>query len=1273
MPNPKNMSGLSDEQQDVVDAMMKHQVFVRAGAGTGKTFTMVEGIVQKLREHLSDDSKKDSNFFDHVFMITFTNNAAAELKTRLRAKLLADEDEEVRKQADYVENAWVSTIHGLCSRILREHALEAGVDPQFEICSASQRYVLLQEACDEVCQKLREDERFTNLFDFFGYKSTSDINESSAPQMALAIAERMSEKIDPMNIQWVPLDKEETKRILSSNPQEIHDTWAAFIDFCENYPEPKDIKKWEGSLNTYQSDFNTYGSMLLDSQSWKRQFFAIANIGMPHGNRFTKFGAKEKYINKIKNLSAEYLVCAISYYYQEPLKAPLYELATIIKHRFDELKQEAGVLDNNDLLERCYEFLEEQRPLDVCGKFRLAIVDEFQDTNELQLKIIELLAHDDTALCFVGDAQQSIYGFRGADLDHYQKVYKKALSQKGASERNIKDSATPNKEKQGESGDVFQLKTNFRSHKHILDFVESISDDPQVIPDFLSLSVPGESHQKKPNSIEKHIQKSLYWGDSRIFLEYTVTKNIGSSKRYLAASNSQIAERIKGIIEDSDGQIKEKDIAVLTTSAKDVDAICRTLNTLGISAMRVNQHIQSVEEYNAIKILLLALANPLDTENAVVPLLMGPLFEVPANDLTLIAGNAYPVSLTDVFRLSSNQVKEVSDENLDLRTYRAFDILSSLRDRAKDMSVSQLVEYVIKQSGWLCRIADDEATRIEKAASIYRVVKILKELVDDQGYGISRAPQLFSLWMREKNGRASLLNSSLTGAVTVETIHQSKGLQYPVVVVAPNVFSSEGSDKLPLMASFNGKTYLTLKPSPSIRQLYHIVANDLSSETGIRVRESFYKHFGSRSIINGYLKLPDIEKDKLPTYKETLAALKPLTARDAYWYIQLVDKSADDEETWRKIYVAMTRAESGLIIGLPQNITKDGPADMGNFVQRFQAVLGLDAEAIPEVASKVLAINKDVDKKIDTEANSKAALKRQHTNAQTAQAAQDAQKSQSFAVAVRKDVFDPMKISSENDYSSSLTLPPFKAYEENETPLPKVPWRAMGNVGSYSSDAHQQALAEAAENITDNTIVGASSSSPGDASCSNNLWQENQNLIERVAGKDAFRFGTAFHALGELAALTRKAPTKEQILAQATLNQLNAEDAAALEKAVNAWWNSSLREEVFALPHLRPEYPFFMEADSQSNYSFTRGFIDLLAHDGKKAIVVDYKTGEQNLTEKEARSRHQLQGEWYARALLNSGFEEVSVKFILVQNEKSGAPLIVDFGTQTTKTLSQHD
>ncbi len=522
--------------------------------------------------------------------------------------------------------------------------------------------------------------------------------------------------------------------------------------------------------------------------------------------------------------------------------------------------------------------------------------------------------------------------------------------------------------------------------------------------------------------------------------------------------------------------------------------------------------------------------------------------------------------------------------------------------------------------------------------------------------------------------------------MTVETIHQSKGLQYPIVIVAGDAFSyKKPTKKQLLLTSFSGKTFLALLPNISKKELYHAVADRIQNKIQGSLVPDFFDYFDSNnkeSNLTTYLNNSRSlhERYSISDLKSLLLSERPLDPIFSARAIQLIEEEAEMQEGWRLLYVAMTRAEHALVLGIPQRISKT--ASKGSpYIERLHTVLPLRA------------MEEDSCRPIEIESPS-------FLNGEAALDPTD----KTIKVSIRTQLFDAQGQNTPTViHADPLNIPAFKAYEENEMPLAKVPWRESADVGSYSSDAHQQALIDAAEKSSESDgyrygardgdgagyrdegihnygYANSAGLGNSDASTSHEtnatqedgtrrLSKDEEGLIECVAGKAAFRFGTAFHALGELAALTRKAPTKEQILAQAALNQLNAEDANALEKAVHAWWNSSLREELFSLPYLRPEYPFFMQADSQSNYSFTRGFIDLLAYEGEKAIVVDYKTGEQNLSEKEARSRHQLQGDWYARALLNSGFEEVTVKFILVQNDKQGSPLVINFGTYTKDSL----
>ena len=115
-------------------------IVVAAGAGSGKTFTLTKRIVNALETHYVDD-------IGQVCAITFTNNAAAELKSRVKSALRACGMVEQSLKAD---DAWISTIHGMCARILRAHAVELDIDPAFKMAEGAEVDRFLDEAIDEL-------------------------------------------------------------------------------------------------------------------------------------------------------------------------------------------------------------------------------------------------------------------------------------------------------------------------------------------------------------------------------------------------------------------------------------------------------------------------------------------------------------------------------------------------------------------------------------------------------------------------------------------------------------------------------------------------------------------------------------------------------------------------------------------------------------------------------------------------------------------------------------------------------------------------------------------------------------------------------------------------------------------------------------------------------------------------------------------------------------------------------------------------------------------
>ena len=135
-----DFSTLMPQQLQVVKTLDR-PLFVSAGAGSGKTFTLTRRIVYAL----SPESGPFVEHLDQVLAITFTKDAAAEIRDRVRRALI---EEGMDEEALTVDDAWISTIHGMCSRILRAHALELGIDPEFTVLTDTDE--LMDQAVEHV-------------------------------------------------------------------------------------------------------------------------------------------------------------------------------------------------------------------------------------------------------------------------------------------------------------------------------------------------------------------------------------------------------------------------------------------------------------------------------------------------------------------------------------------------------------------------------------------------------------------------------------------------------------------------------------------------------------------------------------------------------------------------------------------------------------------------------------------------------------------------------------------------------------------------------------------------------------------------------------------------------------------------------------------------------------------------------------------------------------------------------------------------------------------
>ena len=410
--NPEQQAAVERENQDVC---------VVAGPGSGKTRVLVERFAWLTGKGVDPE---------RILAITFTEKAATELKERLASRFQS-QPEKRRK----IERAQISTIHGFCHAILREHALAAGIDPRFELLddleAASLRYEAMQETLDEVARQRPRD--FVRLAEVWPAPEMdkSLLAAHEAMRAAGKITEALGDSID-------------IDRIMADLRNQLRQALRDAADAIN--PKSDARRKKLAAIHDLLKDFDSLDDLQLQLR---------ADQIKPHGSDEEAFKAAA---NRSRKELAPLLLKAVV------LKRflPQRELLLEILRRFHDLarqkRRSAGLLDFSDLEEYTLELLRNNETIRraVAGRFEHILMDELQDTNPVQWEILSLVRQPGRFFA-VGDVNQSIYAFRHAEPQLFRD-YERSVAGRGWA--------------------IDRLENNYRTRKEILEAVSRILVSP---------------------------------------------------------------------------------------------------------------------------------------------------------------------------------------------------------------------------------------------------------------------------------------------------------------------------------------------------------------------------------------------------------------------------------------------------------------------------------------------------------------------------------------------------------------------------------------------------------------------------------------------------------------------------------------------------------------------------------------------------------------------------------------------------------------------------
>lgn len=716
-------------------------MLLAANAGSGKTSVLAERFARAVVEDGLDPGE--------LLAITFTDKAAGELRHRIRTRLV---ELGAREAARATDQAWISTIHGFCTRVLRAHAAAAGVDPAFEVLDES------------VARRLRRD-----AFDAALAEALDTADRATLTVVATWGADRLTTAVT-----------------------EVHEALRSRGQRVPQLPPARPRQRVEDVCARLGGARDAFAAELAAAKELKTVLAARDALGtcaelLERGDRASLTALTAQKINRqaavMRTDAAEawFATCA-------QLDEALVDEEALAQHalldrllqdygrRYEAAKTERSGVDYDDLELLARDLLRDHPAIaaDLARRFRRVMVDEFQDTNPRQLELLGLLGHTD--LFVVGDALQSIYGFRHADVRVFREVQARHRM----------------------AGTESRLRTNWRTIPEILrtldhalgaghgdytPFVAGRDDPPGPRPPATSLLLVDAAVGREDGEDLGPLLAGLPAGTAAA----------------TALEARAIARHVRAAVDA--GEHRPQDVVLLLRAATDMPVYERALELEGLSTLAsggrgfwLRQPVQDLTAW------LAALANPRDG-HAVLSALASPLGGAGPDGLAVLSSVARRGAGGDVWRLLDHAFPAGSAPGGDAgalpaaaellgrldpaaaAAMRAFTArFRATRERLPWLALDELVERVVAETGYDRHVLTlPGGTR--RLANVHKLMRLAAEheaLVGrDLRSFIDRAREEAESGAREPEAPVELPG---VPAVRLMTVHAAKGLQFPVVI-----------------------------------------------------------------------------------------------------------------------------------------------------------------------------------------------------------------------------------------------------------------------------------------------------------------------------------------------------------------------------------------------------------------------------------------------------------------------------------------------------------
>jgi ATP-dependent exoDNAse (exonuclease V) beta subunit len=738
-PTPEQKAAIEISGRDVL---------LEAGAGTGKTGVMVDRYCR-----LACDKGVSP---DAILAFTFTDKAAAELRQRIRAELARRAEAGSERAAELLSGiggAWVTTIHGFCNRILAAHPVAAGIDPGFRILDTPEATRAAREAFDEALREFLAADG--PIWEARDDKSARRPQGYSREELVAAF------------------EVEGLRGLVTGVHAELHSRGEARPRLPE--PPPCDpAAALEAAALAAAECLEELKEADPKREPLERALARLRAPGPPPDLdelRTLRTTSRAKPVAPYREaIEAAISSCAEAGEGGEAY-AHLAALLELFSARFEEAKARRTGIDFEDLQILAARLLERAEiGKSYRGRFSHLLVDEFQDTNRLQLRLIEALRGPRSELIVVGDELQSIYGFRHADLDVFRQQ-RRLVEQRADAE-------------------LMELSGNFRSRPELIAAVNRfgvalIGDSYRPLR--VGTPAPEEPALGPGPPVELLLTGRDGWDEEKIELEPAID---GRTPLNCLAEARFLAQRLREL---ADAGTPRGEMVLLLRAFTHLDAYEDSLERAGLRPYVVGgRGYWSQQQVADVCALLATIANPLD-DQALFGALASPACGVAPDTLWLLRAAAgrrrhvWPVleravGAGEAELAEPERIEQIPEPELALlRDFAAR--IGALRERGPRLSLAALIEAATVETGYdlavLMRAAGEA-----RFANVRKLMRLGAEFESREGRDL-RGLLDFLAARAETNAEAQAATAAEGhDGVRIMTVHNAKGLEFGVVAVA---------------------------------------------------------------------------------------------------------------------------------------------------------------------------------------------------------------------------------------------------------------------------------------------------------------------------------------------------------------------------------------------------------------------------------------------------------------------------------------------------------